>query len=328
MRFPVSRRTVLLTGLAAASLGPLSACGLRWDTAPDVPDLDSSDELRNRIARILEHTAPGPDDPESATADLESLRTAVGPAWAPPTELATASPSAEPQRTYREAAEVVSTAVFDAVAGLDSGLIPVLVDTATGFALTAGADDPELIGTAEDLLMSRIEEAMSDAAASPGSAETDTAGPDSAGPGSAEAGPADPEDCAAILDAARAASYGYERLAVKFAEAAPERGAALARLETLGSLAGQMLEMLAAADADPAPDSPSWALDPVPTDEGSARELALGLEDGVAAALLPWLRVDPLAAGRLWESARARSVFGAAQALRFTYADSAAEAGS
>ncbi len=301
MRFPVSRRTILVTGVVAASLGPLAGCGLRMDTEPEVPDLDASDELRNRIAAILESTAPGPGDPETATADLEKFRAAIGPVWAPPTELATQTPPAEPQRSYLDAAEVVSTGVFEVLATLDSGLTAVLVDVATGFALTVGATRPAIADAAQSLLRHSTAEAPADRGATP-----------------------DAEVCADILEQARAAGYGYERLAVEFASEAPERRAALARLETLGSLAGQMLEGLAETDTEPPPDSPSWELEPVPADAGSARELALALEDRVAGALLPWLRTDPLAAIRLWESARTRSVFGAAQALRFSYSDSAA----
>ncbi|WP_309130935.1 hypothetical protein [Brevibacterium sp.] len=303
MRFPVSRRTILLSGLVAASLGPLSACGLRMDTEPEIPDLDPSDELRNRIARILEATAASAGDPETATADLEKFRAAIGPVWSPPTQLATQSPSAEPPRSYLEAAEVVSTTVFDDVTDLDSGLITVLVDVATGFALTAGAIRPGIAEAAQNLLRTSVSQKPTERAAAP-----------------------DADVCAGILEQARAAAYGYERLAVEFGSDTPERKASLTRLETLGSLGGEMLEKLAAADTEPPPDSPSWKLDPVPADAGSARELALALEDRVAGAILPWLRTDPLAALRLWESARTRSVFGAAQALRFTYSDSAASA--
>ena len=123
-----------------------------------------------------------------------------------------------------------------------------------------------------------------------------------------------------ILDQARAAAYGYERLAVNFSAKSTERKGALARLESLGSLAGEMLEALGEEQADP--NASAWKLDPTPTDAGSAKELALTLEDGVASAILPWLANDPAAILRLWESARTRTVFSAPQPLRYSYDDS------
>ncbi|MDN5792396.1 MAG: hypothetical protein L0H22_04970 [Brevibacterium aurantiacum] len=103
-----------------------------------------------------------------------------------------------------------------------------------------------------------------------------------------------------------------------------QRKRAVARLESLGSLSGEMLEKLGEKNAEPG--APAWKLDPTPTDSETAEELALSLEDGVAAALLPWLQTDARAALRLWESARARAVFAHPQVLRYSYSGNTGEA--
>src|SRR5699024_11521420 len=96
MRFPVSRRALLTAGVSGASLGLLTACGLRLDADPEVPELDSSQALRNRIARILSATSPGSGDPDTAGEDLAFFVAAIGPVWSPPTELAAdPAPTAE-----------------------------------------------------------------------------------------------------------------------------------------------------------------------------------------------------------------------------------------
>lgn len=325
MRFPVSRRALLLFGASGASLSLLSGCGVRLDTPPDVPTLDETNQLRNRIARILAATTAGDEDPETAGEDLQKLRDAIGPVWSPPTEMATEPPPSEEPRTYIDAAEVVSTAVFTAVPTLGSTLIPVLVDVATGLALTAGAEHTEIIRSADALIRDSRTSGTSGT-----SGPTDESGePDSTTASPAAQSPSADDSTAApmwndILDQARAASYGYERLAVNFDTKSRERKRAVARLESLGSLAGEMLEKLGEKNAGPG--APSWKLDPSPTDPETAKELALSLEDGIAAALLPWLQTDTRAALRLWESARMRTVFASPQVLRYSYSGDSGEA--
>jgi hypothetical protein len=310
MRFPVSRRALLTAGVSGASLGLLSACGLRLDTEPDIPTLDDTQQLRDRIARILAATSPGSDDPETAGEDLAEFTKAIGPEWNPPSEYATEAPPKEDDRTFVEAAEAVSKAVFDASSQLGSGLIPVLADVATGMTLVAGTKKPELVSTAAELIRAGAEE-------------------DSGGEGKDDSGSSDGKDddddaakkrtkmFNAILDQSRAAAYGYERLAVNFKTKSAERDGALARLESLGSLSGQMLEALGEDKANP--NASAWKLDPTPKDAQSAKELALNLEDGLASAMLPWLDGDTSAILRLWESARARAIFAQPQPLRFDY---------
>lgn len=308
MRFPVSRRALLLYGVSGASLSLLSGCGVRLDAPPDVPTLDETNQLRNRIARILAATTAGDSDPVTAGEDLQKLRDAIGPVWSPPAEMATEPPPSEDPRSYIEAAEVVSDAVFTAVPTLDSSLIPVLADVATGLALTAGTEHAEIIRSAEALIRDSRESGTAEASGSSGSATDSTS-------------PAMWND---ILNQARAATYGYERLAVNFDTKSRERNRAVARLESLGSLAGEMLEKLGEKNAEPG--APSWKLDPIPRDPETAKELALALEDGVAAAILPWLQVDSGAALRLWESARTRTVFASPQVLRYSYPGDSGEA--
>lgn len=321
MRSPVSRRALLLFGASGASLSLLSGCGVRLDTPPDVPRLDETNQLRNRIARILAATTAGDEDPETAGEDLQKLRDAIGPVWSPPTEMATESPPSEEARTYTAAAEVVSTAVFTDLPTLGSSLVPVLVDVATGLALTAGAEDTGIIRDADALIRDSREAGRDDASGKPETAK-DTNSPDDQTP--TADGSAATEKWNAILDQARAASYGYERLAVNFVRKSRERKRAVARLESLGSLAGEMLEKLGEKHA--VPDAPSWKLDPSPTDPETAKELALSLEDGVAAVLLPWLQTDARAALRLWESARTRMFFANPQVLRYSYSGDPGEA--
>ncbi|MGO3066942.1 MAG: hypothetical protein ACTIIT_13025 [Brevibacterium linens] len=321
MRFPVSRRGLLTAGVGGLSVGLLTACGLRLDQDPEIPTLDATQQLRNRLARILDSASPGTGDPETAGEDLAAFAAAVGPVWNPPTEFATEAPPTEDERTFVEAAEVASRAVFEASASLGSGLIPVLADVATGLALVAGAKKPEIITTAAELIRAGREELDG----SDRGAES-TASPSAAGKADADAGAnySGSEETAgqadmynAILNQSRAAAYGYERLAVNFGSKSRERTAALARLESLGALSGEMLERLGEHTADPA--ASAWKLDPTPTDADSAKDLALSLEDGIASALLPWLEADASAILRLWESARTRSVFADPQPLRFTY---------
>lgn len=181
---------------------------------------------------------------------------------------------------------------------------------ATGLALVAGSKKPEIITTAEELIRAGREEL-----------DQTEPGKQKKTEDKSEAGDEKRTDRTktfnAVLNQSRAAAYGYERLAVNFHSMSRERKSALARLESLSALSGEMLEFLGEDAADPA--ASAWKLDPTPTDAESAKDLALSLEDGIASALLPWLDADASAILRLWESARTRSVFAAAQPLRFTY---------
>src|SRR5699024_4311413 len=313
MRFPVSRRALLTAGVSGASLGLLTACGLRLDADPEVPELDSSQALRNRIARILSATSPGSGDPDTAGEDLAVFVAAIGPVWSPPTEFATEPAPTEDARTFVEAAETVSRAVFESASDLGSGLIPVLSDVAMGLTLVAG--DDELIDTADELIRASREEAADTAATPSGEGDSaDSGGDDSAGEADQQA------MLNAILNQSRAAAYGDERVAVNVESKSAKRRGALARRGSLGSVSGEMLGLLGEDKAEP--NASAWRLDPTPTEARTAEELAVGLEDGLASALLPWLAEDTSAILRLWESARARTVFSRPQPLRFAYDDS------
>jgi len=78
MHFPVSRRGLLTAGVGGLSLGLLTACGLRLDQDPEIPTLDATQQLRNRLARILDSASPGAGDPETAGEDLADFAAAVG----------------------------------------------------------------------------------------------------------------------------------------------------------------------------------------------------------------------------------------------------------
>src|SRR5699024_11328970 len=120
------------------------------------------------------------------------------------------------------------------------------------------------------------------------------------GAGDAACG-ADPQAMSnATPNQSRAAAYGYERLAGSCESKSAKRRGALARLESLGSLSGEMRGLLGEDKADP--NASAWRLAPAPTDARTAEALAVGLEDGLASALLPWLAEDTSAILRLWES--------------------------
>src|SRR5699024_8350683 len=162
---------------------------------------------------------------------------ASGPVWSPPTELATEPAPSEDARAFPEAPRTVSRAVFESASELGSGLIPVLSDVGMGLTLVAG--DDELIGTADELIRASRDEAADTAATPSGSGGSgDSGGDDSASEEDRQA------MFNAILNQSRAAAYGYERLAVNFDSKSAKRTGALARLESLGSLSGEMLGLL------------------------------------------------------------------------------------
>ncbi|WP_146000586.1 hypothetical protein [Brevibacterium ihuae] len=106
-----SRRAVLGLGVVGTSL-VLSGCGLRLDVPPAVPEPDALDSLRNDVARILSATEP----PAAGSAELDELRAAVGPVWAPPTELVT--PTATPTPVSFDFADGTAAAVERFAEGL------------------------------------------------------------------------------------------------------------------------------------------------------------------------------------------------------------------
>src|SRR5699024_2130169 len=159
-----------------------------------------------------------------------------GPVWSPPTEFATEPAPTEDARTFVEAAETVSRAVFESASDLGPGLIPVLSDVAMGLTLVAG--DAEPIEPADELFPAGREEADTAATPSGEGDSADSGGDDSAGEADRQA------MLNAILNQSRAAAYGYERLAVNFESKSAKRRGALARLESLGSLSGEMLGLL------------------------------------------------------------------------------------
>src|SRR5699024_4331513 len=115
------------------------------------------------------------------------------------------------------------------------------------------AGDDELIDTADELIRASREEAADTAAAPSGEgASADSGGDDSAGEADLQA------TLNAILNQSRAAAYGYERLAVNVESNSAKRRGALARLESLGSLSGQMLGLLGEHKADP--NASAWRL--------------------------------------------------------------------
>lgn len=324
MRFPLTRRSALLTGVAGIALTALCACGLRIDADPVVPDLDTTDRLRNRIARILAATTPQPDDPESAGTDLPQLIAAIGPVWAPPTELAAEPAPTEPARTFAAAAAEVSQAVLPSVASLRTDLAPVLVDAAIGMVLIAGSVDRSLVAAAHAALEKAAIAAPSGASAAPSRGADRAEEPAGSGSDETDAGASAPAEARShLLQAARAAEFGYETLAPRFPPKSTLRTTALDRVTSLEAVAGDTLAAMADSGDDVPRDHPSWTLDPEPTTDAAARTLAARLEDGIAAALLPHLGGNARSALHLWNSARARAAFSSPQALRYTYSDAA-----
>lgn len=325
-----SRRAVLGLGVVGTGL-MLGGCGLRLDVPPAVPEPDALDSLRNDVARILSATEP----PAAGSAELDELRAAVGPVWAPPTELVT--PTATPTPVSFDFADGTAAAVerfaeglpavvgdpADPAAAADGRELAALADVAVGCVLALGTADA-----------GRAAELGGRLGALPAHAP-DPAGPDAGGgataPPSTTGGDGDGAEPGALgleafIRACYQAAYGYERLAV-FHDADSDYGAfARDRIGRLDDAAIQANELLETAGGSAVTNAPAWQVEPVPEDAETALVTARALEDLVAGAVLGLFDTPGaafLAAAQLWFTGDARARTGERQLLRYAIRDAA-----
>lgn len=241
----------------------------------------------------------------------DRLAQAVGPVWAPPTELATDSPSPEPRRSFKDAlTEVHSTITRDFLdlAGPTSGT---LADVATGAALVLIR---EFDGNQKKLAKS-FNPVVTPAPA-PSKNASKKAKQDS-----------ETQRLAGFITACDKASYAYQRIAV-FIEADTPYGAfTRERHELLAQAAEQARTFATSAKVDSIPSNQvAWQL---PSDPRKGKKLAADVEEMVVATLPdvfaftypnnPQLEreVHALALRHLFESAHASSKAGRFELLRF-----------
>ncbi|GAA4284978.1 hypothetical protein GCM10022261_25090 [Brevibacterium daeguense] len=338
----VGRRALLGLGLAGG-LSILSACSLRLDLPPEVPQPSAADATRSELASILGSTRSS----DAQTELLAELRAAVGPEWAPPTELVTPTATPSPSSyDYEDGLAAAAELVLDRLGSLvaaksedfpGSGLAA-LVDVAIGCTLALSRVDA---GRAAALGDRFAEPAGASAAPSTPAAGSGDGGPgaggavpdaeDGTGPDRAD----DPEDPAlgtALVEdfvlTCYQAAYGYERLAVFHESDSPYGAFARDRVTELDQAATLGNELLSTHSAASVSNRPAWAIEPEPVDAASALETARALEDQVAAAVLGLfsaLAAEYLAVDQLWRSARARAEAGQPQTLRYQIHDLAAE---
>ncbi|GAA4395605.1 hypothetical protein [Brevibacterium pityocampae] len=338
---PRSRRAVLGLGLLGA-LGGLTACSLRLDVPPDVPTPAALDALRNDVARMLAATeAPtGGGDP----ADLDALRAAAGPEWAPPSELVTPTSSPTPESYgFADGLSAVTELVLDRLPEVIGGPagqadsaggrgLAALVDIAVGAVLALAPADSERAAALGRRLAALPENAPdpagpgAGAAAPSGSADAEDPEPDDGGPepdGDPSATPAAP-GLEGFVRACYQAAYGYERLAVLHDAEDAYGEFARARITRLDDAAIQGNELRETAGLAAVGNEPAWQLDPAPVDAESALRTATAVEDLVAAAALGLFETpgaEYLGTAQLWMSADARARAGQRQLLRYRITD-------
>ena len=325
----LTRRALLGVG-AAGLAAAVTGCSIRLDRDPQLPAFTRADEVRNTVAQILAATtADGAD-----AAVLNELSTAVGPVWTPPAELATAPPPTEPPREFREALSEIVTEVTQNFTDLTGPVTGTLLDVATGALLVLGT--PSELDDARTKLAEPDPAPPAPANASPGAAGAD---------GGAASQETAEHPLAAYTLACYQGSYGYERLAVHTDKDSDFGIAARARVESLALTAEEIAVFLPQLLGQQAPtDQAAWQLQIDPVDESSAHELAVLLEDSLAAALADVFRTamdpsadwypDPQAFGQarafaasgLYATAVARARAGRQQTLRFTAAEPTQEA--
>ncbi len=308
----ISRRTFI--GGAAALALALSGCGLRLDRDPEVPALSIADEVRNTVARILARTEADGTDAEV----VDALAAAVGPEWAPPSELVTPTPTSGPDSyTYADGLHAAAEAIITRFDDLDS-MRAVLADVAVGAVLhlqQAGDDRAEaLLETIRAVPADRPEAASAEASPTEG----DT-------PAGEEADP-QRQALTAFAEACYQGSYAYERTAVLVPADAPARQMMRTRITELDVAADLANERLADAGHPAAENRPAWQIDPDPASAG-AETAGAAYEDALITRIQPLFGDDVqaprLGLASLWQSASARAQLGQLQTLRFDITDPA-----
>lgn len=299
----VKRRTFLsLSTVALLTQG----CGLRVDTKPKLPTLSPTDTVRNQVARILAATEAQGDNAQIR----DQLAQAVGPVWAPPTELATSAPTSVPTRSFEDSLDSIVTTVtgeFEALGGTTSG---VLADVATGAALVLERDYP------------RGHPDIPQAFAYPRMLPPGTLTP--ATPG----GNAQPLSVLTdLITVCYKGEYAYERLAVNTDPKSDYGTFVRNRIEAIAGAGEDALRLAVRAQvADLPANEPAWQL---PGDPRKPQDLAAQAEDMIAQALAPVFAIEDagqtnvvadvhtFALYQLYLSAQARARAGKFELLRF-----------
>ncbi len=273
----VGRRTLLQAAGAAAVGASLTACGVRWDdvrvddvATPTPPSLGPDDLARFGAVvsvQALLDLATAVQDPvaravaERHRAHLARLGPLPGPIPSP-----SSTPSGWPT-TSRPPTGTVDLAVLAAAE----------LATATGLITSAGAADSRVVGPLA-LLLVAVGARCRVTAASLGAEVAATALPEEADPSGLRSATG---QLAPLVEAHRAAAYGYGVLAVLLDDAGRDTGRAA--IATHRAAAQHLVDLGAEAGVDVPAAQPGYAV-AVPADAEAAEALALALELDVAAA--------------------------------------------
>lgn len=292
-RRTLGRRAFLALGAAAA----LSGCGLRIGTPTERRQAEAEESTRGRAAAILA-SADGPEHKD----ELAALRDAIGPQWSPSGE---GYPEIPKQQSVEDALQAVIDIVLRDLHTLGGPQTAVIVDVAVAAS-----------NLVKDWKPPQERFARLPALGSPTWIEE---------PGLSKKAE---DDAAASLhgfaQAAYQASYGYSKAAIAAGPATPEGRTAARRMESLARAASDANALLKETGRDEAANRPAWKLPHKPDSPAAAKELALKLEDVVAAGLFGVFgdpRAVSLGARELKASADARIAFGGRQVLRYEGAD-------
>lgn len=296
-----------------AAIAVTSGCGIRIDSDPELPTLSPTDTVRNRVAKILKNT--------QATGDQASIRDrlskAVGPVWAPPSELATESPSPEPQRDLKDALTEIHSTITGDFPNLAGATSATLADVAVGTALVLlrdfTADERKLTGSFSPVI-------------NPTPGPENNSGNQGDDEGDDEEGQKT-DGLAGFISACHKSSYAYQRLAVFEDKKTPYGMFVRDRHDLLAHAAEEARSFAASVGADNLPaNKPAWQL---PSDPHDTKKLAVEAES-LLTATLPNLftfaypkdpqtekEVHAFALRHLYESARATQKAGKFELLRF-----------
>lgn len=319
----LGRRTFLtLSAVVAATSG----CGLRVDRDPKLPTLSPTDTVRNTVARILTNTTADGDQANVR----DDLLTAVGPVWSAPSELATAAPSPEPARSYKDALNQVVTTVTGAFPTLVGPTSAVLADVAVGAALVLERDFDE-----STVAQAFAEGHEGQGAQSSGNSSGNSAGNNGAENNGAEAGaPEGATEPGAALGAFMTAcfqgEYAYERLAVKTDAESGYGTFVRGRIDAIATASESARAFATELGVTDLPaNKPAWQL---PSSPDNPQQLATEVERALCSTLADVFLVgEPADAGaggtaarihvfglsQLFSSARASVKAGTFELLRF-----------
>lgn len=294
-----------------AAVALTSGCGIRVDSDPELPTLTPTDKVRNRVARILENTqATG-----GQTSVRDRLSKAIGPVWAPPSELATESPSPEPQRDFKDALTEIHSAITGDFTNLAGATSATLADVAVGTALVLLRDFKADARKLTDSFSPVINPA-------PGNNSGDDGGD-----GKDDEEGQKTDGLAGFIAACHKSSYAYQRLAVFEDEKSPYGMFVRNRHDLLAHAAEEARSFATSVGVENLPaNKPAWQL---PSDPHDSKKLAVEAES-LLTATLPNVftfaypkdpqtekEVHAFALRHLYESARATQKAGKFELLRF-----------